>query len=300
VQPLFGFMAGTLSPDNLLYTVSAAVLLCLARAFRRGLTRRLAVATGALIAVGFLTKLNFAGLAFGMFAGLIVLAVREARGHGREALLPAGIAGGIGASPVLLYALTNVASGAPALGSGAQIAHIFEGPIFHELSYVWEFYLPRLPGMSHFFAGQLTFKDIWFDRSVGLYGWIDTEFAGWVDNVALVVAGALALLCVRALVVGRNALRARLPELAVYCAIGVGVLAMVGFAAYFNYTNTGVEGFGDPRYLLPMLPLLAAVLTLAVRGAGRRWGPATAALLIVVFLAHDVFSQLQVIARYYG
>jgi hypothetical protein len=301
VQPLFGFMSGTLNPDNLLYTVSAAVLLCLARAFRGGLTRRLAVATGALIAVGFLTKLNFVGLAFGMFAGLIVLAVRETRRHGRPALMPPAIAGGIGASPVLLYALVNVASGAPALGSGTEITRILEGPIFHELSYVWELYLPRLPGMSHFFAGQFTFKDIWFDRSVGLYGWIDTEFAGWVDNVALVIVGAIALLCIRALVVGRHALRARLPELAVYCAIGVGVLVMVGFASYSERAATGgIEGFGDPRYLLPLLPLLAAVLTLAVRGAGRRWGPPIAAVLIVVFLAHDVFSQLQVIARYYG
>jgi hypothetical protein len=48
------------------------------------------------------------------------------------------------------------------------------------------------------------------------------------------------------------------------------------------------------------LPLGAAVLALAVRGAGRRAGPAVAAALIVLFLAHDMFSQLQAIARYYG
>jgi hypothetical protein len=39
---------------------------------------------------------------------------------------------------------------------------------------------------------------------------------------------------------------------------------------------------------------------LAVRGAGRRWSPIAGVLLIVLFLSHDIFSQLQVIARYYG
>ena len=58
--------------------------------------------------------------------------------------------------------------------------------------------------------------------------------------------------------------------------------------------------FGEPRYLLPMLPLLAAAIALAVRGAGgggARWsGPRWSSCSS----AHDIFSQLQMIARYYG
>jgi hypothetical protein len=42
------------------------------------------------------------------------------------------------------------------------------------------------------------------------------------------------------------------------------------------------------------------VLALAARGAGRRWGPAAGALILVLLFSHDLFSQLQVIARYYG
>ena len=55
-----------------------------------------------------------------------------------------------------------------------------------------------------------------------------------------------------------------------------------------------------PRYLLPLLPLLGGALALAARGAGRRWGPAAGALIVVLFLAHDIFSQLHVISRFYG
>jgi hypothetical protein len=49
-----------------------------------------------------------------------------------------------------------------------------------------------------------------------------------------------------------------------------------------------------------MLPLLGAALALAARGAGRRWGPIVGAVIIMLFIAHDIFSQLQVVARFYG
>ncbi len=300
LQPLFGFMSGSVNPDTMLYTVAAAVFLCLARAFRRGFTRRLAVALGLLIAVGFMTKLNFVGLALGVLAGLVVLSVREARARGWEALRLLAIAAGIGLAPVLLFGLVNALSSHPTFGAVSGTAGFISKSLFKELSYTWELYLPRLPGMPHYFSGMTTYKDIWFDRSVGMYGWMDTVFPAWVDNVALVPAAAVALLCGRELVALRDALRARLPEFGVYAAITVGVLVLVGFSSYQTDVREHELAFGEPRYLLPMLPLLGAVLVLAIRGAGRRWAPVVGAAMVILFLGHDVFSQLQVIARYYG
>jgi hypothetical protein len=46
--------------------------------------------------------------------------------------------------------------------------------------------------------------------------------------------------------------------------------------------------------------LLGAVLALAARGAGRRFGPLIGVAIVVLVLGHDVFSQLLVAARYYG
>jgi 4-amino-4-deoxy-L-arabinose transferase-like glycosyltransferase len=301
LQPLLGFMSGSVNPDSLLYTVAAGVFLCLARAFRRGFTRRLAVVLGLLVAAGFLTKLNFLGLAFGVFAGLVVLCLREVRSRGWEALWLFAIAGGIGVAPVALYVLRNVFSGHPALGAASGVGGVLAAKsLFNEISYVWEIYLPRLPGMVHYFRGLATYKDIWFDRSVGLYGWMDTMFPTWVDNVALVPAGALALLCGRELFVRREALRARQAELCVYTAMTVGVLVLIGLSSYHTDVVEHELAFGEPRYLLPMIPLLGAVIVLAVRGAGRRWAPAAGAAIVLLFLGHDLFSQLQVIARYYG
>jgi 4-amino-4-deoxy-L-arabinose transferase-like glycosyltransferase len=301
LQPLLAFMSGSVNPDSMLFSVAAAIFFCLARAFRRGLTRRLAIALGILIAVGFITKLNFIGFAFGVFLGLAVLAVRESRSKGRAALLAPLIAAAIGVLPVMLYVLRNLLANHPAFGIVSGSAGSIRPKSFFDLiSYVWQFYLPRIPGMTQYFAGMATYKDIWFDRSVGLYGWMDTMFPVWVDNVALVPAVAVALLLARELFARRHALRRRVAELSVYATITLGVLVMIGVSSYISDALEHSPAFGEPRYLLPMLPLLGAVFTLAVRGAGRRWAPVVGAALVVLLFGYDIVSQLQVVARYYG
>jgi 4-amino-4-deoxy-L-arabinose transferase-like glycosyltransferase len=303
LTPLFGFTSSTVNPDALLFAVSAALFYCLARAFRQGLTQRSAIAIGTLTAVGFLTKLNFAGLAPGVILGLILLARREGRTSGPgvylRSLAPALL---IAASPVALYALVNLFSNHPAFGIvSSSVAGFTSGhkSIFGELSYIWQFYLPRLPGMHNDFVGIFTTRQIWFRNAIGLYGWGDTAFPNWVYNAALIPVGVIAALCVRTLIIGRTALRDRAAELVTYAVMTAGVLVLVAAAGYLLFPVRVAE-FTDARYLLPMLALWGAVLALAARGAGRRWGPAVGALIVVLVIAHDIFSQLQVVARYYG
>jgi hypothetical protein len=202
---------------------------------------------------------------------------------------------------VLLYAFVNSLSHHPAFGFASGVGNRFAtNSLSHELAYIWQLYLPRLPGMTPYFAGVTMFRDIWFDRSVGLYGFMDTMFPVWVDDLALVVAVAIACLFCRELFVRRHALRARLAELGVYAAMLIGLLVMVGASSYLSNALEGGAAFVEPRYLVPMIPLLGAVVVLAVRGAGSRWAPVVGAAIALAVLGHDVFSQLQVIARYYG
>jgi 4-amino-4-deoxy-L-arabinose transferase-like glycosyltransferase len=303
LAPLLGFSSSTVNPDALLFTLSAALFYCLARAFRRGMTRRLAIAIGVLIASGFATKLNFVGLAPGAILALVVLARREARRSGRgvyhRTLMPALV---IAVSPGVLYGLVNVVEGHRMFGmlsSGAGALTGVHRSISAELSYIWQFYLPRLPWMHNDFGELFTTRQIWFRNVIGLYGWGDTPFPEWVYNLALIPVAVIAALCIRALVAARAALRRRAGELAIYALIALGVLMLVGASGYLAYPNTVAE-FTDARYLLPMVALWGAVLALAARGAGRRWGPVAGVLIVVLVLSHDLFSQLQVIARYYG
>jgi hypothetical protein len=298
--PLLGFMSGAVNPDSLLYAVSAASFFCLARAFRRGFRTREAVSIGALIAIGFLTKLNFIGLVPGIVLGLIMLTIRAVRTESdRSAYRRSALAMGIGFSPVALYVGVNALSHHAPLGLASEaIREALPRSILAQINYMWQLYLPHLPGTVNDFPGLLTTRQIWFDGYVGLYGWLDTTFPGWVYNVALIPAGAVAMLCGRALFHNRSTLRSRAAEFAVYAAMTLGVMVLVGGASYHHFPH--FEDEAEARYMLPMLVLLGAALALAARGAGRRWGPAVGTVIVILFLAHDLFSQLLVVGRYYG
>jgi hypothetical protein len=310
LTPLLGFTSGGVTPDAMLFAVSAAVFYCLARAFKRGLTLKLGLALGALTALGLLTKLSFIGLAPGIVLGLLVLGIRRARVHtpadalevarrGRPLRLLALVLA-LALSPVLVYVLSNLLRHHATLGLASGNLHDLGGQSpLNELAYVWELYLPRLPGMHGYFPGVSTIRQLWFARAVGDYGWFDAPMPVWVQNLALIPAGAIGILAIRGVIASWATLRARLPELLSYVALAGGLLTLIGL---YSYNSRAVEGaaYFQPRYLLPLLPLAAALLALAARGAGRRWGPAVGALIVMLFLAHDIFSQLQVVARYYG
>jgi len=301
LAPLLASTSGGVNPDAMLFAVSAAAFYCLARAFRRGLTPRLAAACCVLTAIGLLTKLTFLGLVPGILLALAVLAVREARSSRRVAVRTLVIGLAMVASPLCLYVLVNLISGRSGLGpaSAAVESATHSSSPGAEISYVWQLYLPPLPGMHRDFADVSSARDLWFNGLVGQYGWEDTFFPGWVYDLALIPAGVLAALVLRALLVGRAALRRRAVELCTYAVMALGLLVLIGVSSYSTFPAQAA-GFAEPRYVLPLLPLMAAAIALAARGAGRRLGPPVGALIVVLFVAYDVFSQLQVVARYYG
>ena len=301
LTPILGFASSTVNPDSLLFAVSAAIFYCLARAFRRGLSQAVAIAIGGLIAIGLLTKPNFIGLIPGVILGLLVLARRAARTDRRAAIRSLAIALTIAASPAFVYVLANLLSSRPALGTASENLAIGGGhTISGDLSFIWQLYLPRLPGMTSYFPGVSTIRQLWFDRSVGLYGWLDTTFPDWVYTAALIPAALIVVLCARALATRRWTLRRRLVEALVYLLMTIGLMALIGSHAYLNLGGEGGGGHVQPRYLLPLIPLGGVALALAARGAGRRWGPPVGALIVVLFLGYDIFSQLLVVSRFYG
>ncbi|WP_300747641.1 DUF2142 domain-containing protein [Pseudomonas sp.] len=305
MTPLLGFTSGVVTPDSMLAAVCAAICLCLARAFRRGLTWRLAVVIGTLSAAGFATKVNFVGFAPGVVLGLVILGARSARAAERRTLKQAwgmpAVALAIAVSPVFAYVAYNLAVGHPTLGVVSSFIHLSSGrgSLLDKATYVWDFYLPHLPGMTDYFPGLSTPRELWFDRAVGLYGWLDTSFPGWVDTAALLLAGIGVLLVLRTVGRSHKAARRRLSELAVYLTAALGILVLIGTDSQLHRTVEGA-GYAQARYLLPLIPLLAAALALAARAGGRRWGPVVGTVIVVLFLAHDIFSQLLVVSRFYG
>ncbi|MGA2163430.1 MAG: DUF2142 domain-containing protein [Solirubrobacteraceae bacterium] len=301
-MPALASICGAVNPDAMLCALSAAIFYCFARAFKSGLTPRVAVAIGVLTAAGLLTKLNFLGLVPGVVLGLALLARRTAQELGpRAGVRAAASAFAIAALPACVYVLANLISHHHALGiAGGVIGFtVSHRSISGELSYIWQLYLPRLPGMRVDFADISPPRDLWFNGFVGDYGFEDTFFPRWVDNLALIPALAIAALAGRELCLRRRELTRRAAELATYLTLTVGLLVLVGASAYLSFPSEAAA-FPEPRYLLPLIPLFGGVLALAARGAGGRWSTAAGVLIVVLFFAHDLVSQLQVIARYYG
>jgi hypothetical protein len=304
--PLLGSISGGVNPDAMLCAVCAALYYCLARAFHRGLTRRLALVTAVLTAIGFATKLDFLGFAPGVLGGLLVLSLAAARRRPtgssdlestRSRWSGASVAL---AAAALVYVLVHLSSGHTVLGAASGAIEDVKASPSRVASYVWQFYLPRLPGMFTYFPALDTARQVWFDRLVGLYGWDDTVFPIWVYDVALIAAAAIVALACRELIGRRRALRERVPQIAIYAVTAAGVMTVLATRSYISDVLDHEEPYWEPRFLLPLLCLWGLVAALAARGAGRRWGPPVGVLLIVLFLAHDLFSQLQVIARFYG
>ena len=305
-QPMFGFMAGGVHPDNLFFAASAALLFGLARAFARGLTPALGAGIGAALAVGVLSKLNFYALLPGalLALGLLVWRAREHRG---DAARGATVALTVLALAVVGYAaLNSIAWDRDLLGGGvenAANASVNRGAaqpinLGEQLTYTWQLYLPRLPFMHEQFDYFPPYT-VWFKGTIGKLGWLDTYWPDWVYRVALGLCVAPLLLAGLALWRRRRALLQRWPELLTYAVLAAGVMGSIGFLGIRFTRDTGYD-FAQARYLFPFLAFYGAVVALAALGAGRRFERPVGAALVMVAMIHGLLAQLLVISRFYA
>jgi Predicted membrane protein (DUF2142) len=310
-QPMFGFMSGGVNSDNLLYTAAASIFLGFAVSFRHGLTVPRGIWIGASGAVAVLAKIPALGLLPGIAVGLLLLVGATSSVDRREAIRGALAAGATILLPLLAYLLLNSAvwdrglylgetSGKDVPGSPVSLpSRGDEQPtLTGYLSYTWQFYLPRFSSMRDWFEVS-PLREAWFNGFVGRFGWLDYGFPRWVYDLALVIYGGLVVLLARELIGLRRRLRARGRELATYGALGLGLLLFVHAASYIGQLdNPG--GFEQARYLFPLLSLYGAIVALAARGAGRRYGPAVGFILVSLAVAHSTVAMLLTLTRYYG
>jgi 4-amino-4-deoxy-L-arabinose transferase-like glycosyltransferase len=309
-EPMFAFTASGVTSDSVLYLASAGIFYTLALAFRRGLTRGRGLAIGAFAALGILSKMNMIGLAPGILVGLLALVLRERGRRRMEAFDGVLAAIAVVLVPLGIYMLLNSTIWHRGLYFGhggvqgptgivvpgkAETASATLGDAFN---YMWQFYLPRLPSMHSMFAFY-PLREIWFNGFTGEFGWLDTKFASWVYDAALVVAAAIVGLAGRELYRVRSVIRSRLPELITYLTLIGGLLLLIGAVSYIARIG-GATGYEQPRYLFPLMALYGALIAIAARGAGRRYGPAVGVLLVCLAVAHSAAAMLLTITRYYG
>lgn len=305
LQPVAGFLSGGITPDNLLFLWSAALLLCVARILRRGLTVRRAVALGLVAVLGVLTKGTMYGLLPGAALGVLLAAARLARaGRGKLAVGSMATGALVFAVPFAAWLWANVHVFDRSGSTTSNGVSASQGPavtVAHWFDYVWQFFLPRLPFMHSMFTSypQYGAWQVYWRGFVGRFGWFEYNFPEWVNISVFVLLLGIIALAVRALVQRRRSLGRRWAELGTYAVMVLGIVVLINTVGYLATPNSR-HNFEQTRYLFPLLPLYGALVAVAVKGAGRRWGPALGALLVVLAFSHTLFAELLTLVRYYA
>jgi hypothetical protein len=148
-------------------------------------------------------------------------------------------------------------------------------------SYLWQFYLPRLPFMSHTIGPDYGVHTAFVETFYGVFASLEVKWSpGVYDALAVASVIGLAALCV-VVFRARDALRERWDEVVLLAATPLTLVLALHFAAYRNLRVAP----GDPiivgRYLFPLLPLFGVAVALVVRALPFRFSVAagTAVLL---------------------
>ncbi len=300
LQPVAAFMGGGVNNDNLLYALSAGLLALTARAMRRGIDRTSAWGLAGLAFAGILTKPSIAMLFPGIVVGLVVAHRRH-----RRPLRPVAEATVVTTVALAVWvAIAKVWGGrspSQALGlSGGTELSARAGPvgIRRQLSYFWQYFLPRLPNMTPA-VDYLHYPvyDVYWRGLVGVYGFFAYGFSYRVLKLALVPAAAVVALAVWTLVRERARVRARLGEVVTYAIVAVGTLAFMASVGVRQLVATDLP-FEQTRYLFPLLALYGAGIALAA--ARRRFVVVVGPAVVALAAAQAWFGLLLTVRHYYA
>jgi 4-amino-4-deoxy-L-arabinose transferase-like glycosyltransferase len=300
LQPKLASLAGNVNPDTLLVTLSAAFLLAGLRLLRLGPSIGRVALVALCAGLGALT--HGRGL-FLVAPAVIVVAVAllRARPPRRVTL------GAIGAGGAILLAglagafewTRSSAGGAGAFGGEVGRAAKLSFDPLQFFEYVWQFYLPRLPGMAPKLGPSYGFRQVYVDTFFGGYANLEVGFAGRTSSGlhALLLAG-LIVLAVMA-VVHRRELWARWPVVLLAVSTVGSLLALLHISSY-RHMQVGGDPLITGRYLLPLLPVAGlAVAWLVARLPARLRAPAAAIVLAGLVLL-DIKGFLVNAERFYS
>jgi hypothetical protein len=229
----------------------------------------------------------------------LILGLVNCRRAGRPLPIgPVALAGVTCAAPVIAWIATR-AHGNPALAQvGAapgQRPRPFSVRGF--LSYVWQFYLPRLPWLARErVTPGLSVYNVWVRESWGVFGWLDVAMPSWVYTVVGSFTAMIAALSAAILSSFRDRLRWQLVGFfgLALAALLVG-LHLTEYRSLINHQGPFLQG----RYLLPVVGLFGLAVALVLGRLPRRWQGPACATLVPAMLLLQVLALATVARTYY-
>jgi hypothetical protein len=302
-EPMYGFISGAVNNDVGVNAAAAAVAFLLIRLLRRGLTIPWGLFTGAVLIA--LPLVKETGLSLYPVAALALIAALLA--HHTRADLAGWLALAVGAvlmGELSAHVLSSLqppaaANGFSAIGSNTSAVHEALHDIPDFASYLWQVFLPRLPGMTrHFSVSGNPGYTIFIKRGWGAFGWYDIFFSHWVYIVIL-----LAMLVTVALGVWAAArewawIRRHGLETLTVLLLPAAVIAGFEAAYYSPAAQTVIPTFG--RYVFPAIAPLAVIVVGALHAFGRRNMLYFGVALLVAMIALSCCAQLLTLTSFYA
>jgi 4-amino-4-deoxy-L-arabinose transferase-like glycosyltransferase len=327
--PMLTFMSAAINPDGMLTALWTLATWLGASILRRGLTAPRAAGICLCAGVALVTKATALALLPPVAFALAVGAWRL-----RHRVSARQLAWGVGAAaafavPVIAWILVAHGAGHQAFGQAAAIsqstgaetgggaagATAAAPPSFdinRFASYLWQFYLPKLPFMqeqrfvfpviSHYPAYQ-----VWLGSGWASFGWVNVWFPAWVYRVFMVVAVLVGAGAAITAVRGIRALRAaggvvrRAPwAMIAFLTLTVGALLAGLHWTDYHMLVDGEAPFIQGRYLLPVGAVLALVVAQAVRSLPARFRTVAIACVLGGLVALQLACLALVATRYYA
>jgi 4-amino-4-deoxy-L-arabinose transferase-like glycosyltransferase len=296
LHPMAAFISASVNPDAMVLALFGLALWLGTRVLKRGATPATAAALVGVVAAATQAKpVGWTLVPAAVFA-LSVGAWRRwkpATARSRRLAEAGGLAVAVAVTAAGVAALLERPLDPASTVEGADAA----GPAGF-LSYVWQFYLPKLPFQDELSAlPDYPLYDVWVTTGWAAFGWLEVQFPEWVYGV---LAGVSAVF----LFGGAWAvLRRRRPSIvvAVFYALVVAVL-LTGLHWTEYKLASGIEQqFLQGRYLLPILPLGALLVAALVDRVPRpAWRAATAGLVVGGLAALQLFSLAITMARFHA
>ena len=196
LQPKFGFIASGISPDVALAAEWSAFIYVAVRIVTAGVTRARVAALAACGIAALLTQPRSAAV---VPIALLVLALAP---RSRFRVVPVAIT--VAAVAAATFAYFTFAQTLPGWVKSPSSLH--PGQF---VSYLWQFYLPRLPGMSPMIGPKYGAATAWVNRFFGDFGWLEIPYSGSVYTALRLGSVLLLVLLAVGVVVYRHALRRR-------------------------------------------------------------------------------------------
>jgi 4-amino-4-deoxy-L-arabinose transferase-like glycosyltransferase len=329
--PMLTFMSASINPDGMLTALWTLATWLGVAIVRRGLTAPRAVGLCLCLGLALVTKATALALLPPVAFALAVGAWRLRR---KVSLRPLAWAAGAAAAfgvPVLAWILvargaghaaygqaaivtpgaSEAASGATSAAGGTQTVAP-SGSLRYLASYLWQFYLPKLPFMrdQRFVFSVISpypAYQVWLASGWASFGWVNIWFPPWVYRVFLavvlaVVAGAGVTLArsVKALRAAGGVLRKAPWALIVFLALTVGTLLAGLHWTDFHMRYEGKAPFIQGRYMLPVGAVLALMVPVAVKALPVRFRTVAIACVLGGLIALQIACLTLVATRYYA